>query len=86
MLELHKKVWLWSPVFSPDQDHEFSMKDYTMLDEQLAMHLIEDVKKSLQDRRENGWEPLLKKVKAFYEKNEIRKLMLEGHLDKENKR
>ena len=35
------------------------------------MHLIMDVKDSLQDMRENGWEPLLKKVKTFYEKNEI---------------
>jgi hypothetical protein len=26
-----------------------------------AMHLITDVKKSLQDMRENGWESLLKK-------------------------
>jgi hypothetical protein len=50
MLELHKKVWLWSPIFSPDQDHEFSMNDYTKLDEQLAMHLITDVEESLQDR------------------------------------
>jgi len=36
-----------------------------------AMHLITDVKDSLQDLRENGWEPLLKKVKTFCEKNEI---------------
>ncbi|KAG2630344.1 hypothetical protein PVAP13_3KG475101 [Panicum virgatum] len=36
-----------------------------------AMHLITDVKDSLQDIRENGWEPLLKKVKTFCEKNEI---------------
>jgi hypothetical protein len=26
-----------------------------------AIHLITDVKESLQDMRENGWEPLLKK-------------------------
>ncbi|XP_066392140.1 uncharacterized protein [Miscanthus floridulus] len=36
-----------------------------------AMHLISDVKDSLQDMRENGWEPLLKRVITFYEKNEI---------------
>ena len=36
-----------------------------------GMHLIMDVKDGLQDRRENGWEPLLKKVKTFCEKNEI---------------
>ena len=36
-----------------------------------AMHLIMDVKDGLQDMRENGWEPLLKKVKTFYERNEI---------------
>jgi uncharacterized protein YoxC len=36
-----------------------------------AMHLIADVKDSLQDMRENGWEPLLKKVKTFCQKNEI---------------
>ena len=36
-----------------------------------AMHLITDVKDSLQDMRENGWEPLLKKVKTFCDKNEI---------------
>ncbi|KAG2630629.1 hypothetical protein PVAP13_3KG538480 [Panicum virgatum] len=36
-----------------------------------AMHLIMDVKDGLQDMRENGWEPLLKKVKTFCERNEI---------------
>ena len=36
-----------------------------------AMHLIMDVKDGLQGMRENGWEPLLKKVKIFCEKNEI---------------
>ncbi|XP_002453726.2 uncharacterized protein LOC8077754 [Sorghum bicolor] len=36
-----------------------------------AMHLISDVKDSLQDMRENGWEPLLKRVITFCEKNEI---------------
>ncbi|XP_066392160.1 uncharacterized protein [Miscanthus floridulus] len=36
-----------------------------------AMHLISDVKDGLQDMRENGWEPLLKRVITFYEKNEI---------------
>ena len=36
-----------------------------------AMHLITDTKDSLQDMRENGWEPLLKKVITFCEKNEI---------------
>jgi hypothetical protein len=36
-----------------------------------AMHLIMDVKDSLQDMRENGWDPLLKKVKTLCEKNEI---------------
>jgi hypothetical protein len=36
-----------------------------------AMHLITDVQESLQDMREHGWKPLLKKVKKFCEKNEI---------------
>ncbi|XP_066373709.1 uncharacterized protein [Miscanthus floridulus] len=36
-----------------------------------AMHLISDVKDSLQDMRENGWEPLLKRVITFCKKNEI---------------
>jgi hypothetical protein len=36
-----------------------------------AMHLITDVQESLQDMREHGWKPLLKKVKTFCEKNEI---------------
>jgi len=36
-----------------------------------AMHLILGVKDSLQDMRDNGWEPLFKKVKTFCEKNEI---------------
>ena len=36
-----------------------------------AMHLIMSVKESLQDMRENGWEPLLKRVKLFCDKNEI---------------
>jgi hypothetical protein len=35
------------------------------------MHLITDVEDGLQDTRNNGWEPLLRKVKIFYEKNEI---------------
>ena len=35
------------------------------------MHLILGVKDSLQDMRDNGWEPLFKKVKTFCEKNEI---------------
>jgi hypothetical protein len=35
------------------------------------MHLITDVQESLQDMREHGWKPLLKKVKTFCEKNEI---------------
>ncbi|KAJ1265531.1 hypothetical protein BS78_08G082600 [Paspalum vaginatum] len=36
-----------------------------------AMHLILGVKDSLQDMRDNGWEPLLKRVKTFCAKNEI---------------
>ncbi|XP_066311085.1 uncharacterized protein [Miscanthus floridulus] len=36
-----------------------------------AMHLITDVKDGLHDMRNNGWEPLLRKVKTFCEKNEI---------------
>ncbi|KAL5651555.1 hypothetical protein ACJX0J_037013, partial [Zea mays] len=35
----------------------------------------------LQDMRENGWEPLIKKCQIW-----IKKLMLEGHLDEESKR
>ncbi|KAJ1685343.1 hypothetical protein LUZ63_016733 [Rhynchospora breviuscula] len=36
-----------------------------------AMHLIMGVKDSLQDMRDNGWEPLFKRVKIFCDKNEI---------------
>ncbi|CAD6337319.1 unnamed protein product [Miscanthus lutarioriparius] len=36
-----------------------------------AMHLITDVKDGLRDMRNNGWEPLLRKVKTFCEKNKI---------------
>jgi hypothetical protein len=36
-----------------------------------AMHLITDVKDGLQDMRNNGWEPLLRKVKTLCGKNEI---------------
>ncbi|KAJ4786892.1 zinc finger MYM-type-like protein [Rhynchospora pubera] len=36
-----------------------------------AMHLIIGVKDSLQDMRDNGWEPLFKRVKIFCDKNEI---------------
>ena len=30
-----------------------------------AVHLIMDVKERLQDTRDNGWEPLFKRVKSF---------------------
>jgi hypothetical protein len=46
-----------------------------------AMHLITDVKDSLQDMRENGWEPLLKKVVTFCEKNEIEVLDLDKQIN-----
>jgi len=36
-----------------------------------AMHLIIGVKESLQDMRENGWEPLFRRTKQFCDKNEI---------------
>jgi len=36
-----------------------------------AMHLIIDVKEQLQDMRDNGWDPLFKRVKEFCDKNEI---------------
>lgn len=48
--------------------HALQRKDQDIVE---AMHLIMDVKESLQDMRENGWEPLLKKVTKFCEKNEI---------------
>ncbi|CAD6220837.1 unnamed protein product [Miscanthus lutarioriparius] len=48
--------------------HALQRKDQDIVE---AMHLITDVKDSLQDMRENGWEPLFKKVKTFCEKNEI---------------
>lgn len=48
--------------------HALQRKDQDIVE---AMHLITDVKESLQDMRENGWEPLLKKVKPFCERNEI---------------
>ncbi|XP_025814334.1 uncharacterized protein LOC112891644 [Panicum hallii] len=37
-----------------------------------AMHLINGVKERLQDTRDNGWEPLFKRVKSFCDKNEIK--------------
>jgi len=48
--------------------HQSRWKDQDIVE---AMHLIMDVKDGLQDMRENGWEPLLKKVKTFCERNEI---------------
>jgi hypothetical protein len=48
--------------------HALQRKDQDIVE---AMHLIMDVKESLQDMRENGWEPLLEKVTKFCEKNEI---------------
>ena len=36
------------------------------------MNLIMDVRDRLQDMRDNGWEPLLKSVKLFCDKNEIK--------------
>ncbi|XP_066342099.1 uncharacterized protein [Miscanthus floridulus] len=36
-----------------------------------AMQLIIDVKEQLQDMRDNGWDPLFKRVKTFCDKNEI---------------
>ena len=36
------------------------------------MNLIMDVRDRLQDMRDNGWEPLFKKVKLFCDKNEIK--------------
>ncbi|CAD6239064.1 unnamed protein product [Miscanthus lutarioriparius] len=36
-----------------------------------ALHLITNMKDGLQDMRNNGWEPLLRKVKTFCEKNEF---------------
>jgi hypothetical protein len=48
--------------------HALQRKDQDIVE---AMHLIMDVKESLQDTRENGWEPLLKKVTKLCEKNEI---------------
>jgi len=35
------------------------------------MQLIIDVKEQLQDMRDNGWDPLLKRVKTLCDKNEI---------------
>jgi hypothetical protein len=35
------------------------------------MQLIIDVKEQLQDMRDNGWDPLFKRVKTFCDKNEI---------------
>lgn len=36
-----------------------------------AMHLIMGVKDSLQDMRNNGWEPLFRRAKLLCDKNEI---------------
>ena len=43
-----------------------------------AMHLIMSVKESLQDMRENG---LLKRVKSFCEKNEIKVLVMDEEVN-----
>jgi hypothetical protein len=48
--------------------HALQRKDQDIVE---AMHLITDVKDGLQDMRNNGCEPLLRKVKIFYDKNEI---------------
>ena len=37
-----------------------------------VVHLIMDVKERLQDMRDNGWEPLFKRVKLFCDKNDIK--------------
>jgi len=37
-----------------------------------AMNLIMDVRDRLRDIRDNGWEPLFKKVKLFCDKNDIK--------------
>ena len=37
-----------------------------------TMNLIMDVRDRLQDMRDNGWEPLLKSVKLFCDKNDIK--------------
>ncbi|XP_039802977.1 zinc finger MYM-type protein 1-like [Panicum virgatum] len=37
-----------------------------------AMNMIMDVRDCLQDMRDNGWEPLLKSVKLFCDKNDIK--------------
>ncbi|KAJ1276093.1 hypothetical protein BS78_05G187800 [Paspalum vaginatum] len=47
--------------------HALQRKDQDIVE---AMHLISGVKDSLQDMRDNGWEPLLKRVKIFCAKNE----------------
>jgi len=44
-----------------------------------AVHLIMDMKERLQNMRDNGWEPLFKRVKLFCDKNDIKVL----NMDKE---
>ena len=44
-----------------------------------AVHLIMDMKERLQNIRDNGWEPLFKRVKLFCDKNDIKVL----NMDKE---
>ena len=57
-----------------------------------AMHLIMGAKERLQDTRDNGWEPLFKRVSPsvikmrLYCQIWIRKSMLEGHLHVEGQR
>ncbi|CAD6258505.1 unnamed protein product [Miscanthus lutarioriparius] len=48
--------------------HALQRKDQDIVE---AMQLIIDVKEQLQDMRDNGWDPLFKRVKTFCDKNEI---------------
>ena len=48
--------------------HALQRKDQDIVE---AMQLIIDVKEQLQDMRDNGWDPLFKRVKTFCDKNKI---------------
>ena len=48
--------------------HALQRKDQDIVE---AMQLIIDVKEQLQDMRDNGWDPLFKRVKILCDKNEI---------------
>jgi len=64
---LHLMIELLS--ITDNLSHALQRKDQDIVE---AMHLIMGVKERLQDTRDNGWEPLFKRVKSFCDKNQIK--------------